>query len=114
MSLTVGSVAKRVVQQFSHINMGMIFFCLGMFKLTISVSWLPVVSLPHTDKRSDSNQSLIACGADFVHQEISYSGTCKAIHGHQELPIIPGSVHVLLPLCLYHGNSRASSSHIAA
>ena len=41
----------------SHINIGTIFFCLGIFKLILSVPWLPVVSLPHTDKRPDSDQS---------------------------------------------------------
>ena len=41
----------------SHINMGTIFFCLGLFRLIVSAPWLPVVYLPHTDKILDSDQS---------------------------------------------------------
>ena len=42
----------------SHINMGTIFFCLGIFKLSLSAPWLPVVvSRPYTDSRPDSDQS---------------------------------------------------------
>ena len=41
----------------SHINVGTIFFCLGIFKLILSIPWLPIVNLPHTDKRPDSSQS---------------------------------------------------------
>ena len=41
----------------SHINLGTIFFCLGILKLILSAPWFPVVSLPHTDRRPDSDQS---------------------------------------------------------
>ena len=51
----------------SHINMGTIFFCLGIFKLVLSAPWLPVVSLPNTDKRLDNDQSSSSRKEDLRH-----------------------------------------------
>lgn len=63
-SLSIGSVVIPQIIIFLrswfssfHINVGTIFFCLGIFKLVLSVPWLPVVSLPHTDKKPDVGQS---------------------------------------------------------
>jgi MFS family permease len=41
----------------SHINVGTIFFCLGIFKLILSIPWLPfVVSRPCQNNSPDNNQ----------------------------------------------------------
>jgi uncharacterized membrane protein YqhA len=63
-SQTIGSIIipqmiifLRKLFSNSHVNVGTIFFCLGIFKLVLSAPWLPVVSLPHTSRPSDQSGS---------------------------------------------------------